>query len=111
MGENKEFERQYLKGELEVELTPQVKLKPTLESRAGIEGRLSQGTLAERVRAGGAGVPAFFTPTGYGTLVHEVALPNMSKTEFLLREGLPSSMLTMAALSFTLSQGDLLFTS
>ena len=36
MGENKEFERQYLKGELEVELTPQVKLKPTLESRAGI---------------------------------------------------------------------------
>lgn len=47
-GENAEFERQYLSGELEVELTP-------------------QGTLAERVRAGGAGVPAFFTPTGYGT--------------------------------------------
>ena len=112
MGENKEFERQYLKGELEVELTPQVRLESTLESRAGIEGRLShQGTLAERVRAGGAGVPAFFTPTGYGTLVHEVALPNMSKTKFHLREGLPSSMPMMAALSFTQSQGDLLFAS
>ena len=50
MGENKEFERQYLNGELEVELTP-------------------QGTLAERVRAGGAGIPAFFTPTGFGTVI------------------------------------------
>jgi 3-oxoacid CoA-transferase subunit A len=50
VGENKEFERQYLSGELEVELTP-------------------QGTLAERLRAGGAGIPAFFTPTGYGTVV------------------------------------------
>ena len=48
VGENKEFERQYLSGELEVELTP-------------------QGTFAERVRAGGAGIPAFFTPTAYGT--------------------------------------------
>nr|XP_037855436.1 succinyl-CoA:3-ketoacid coenzyme A transferase 1, mitochondrial-like [Chlorocebus sabaeus] len=52
VGENAEFERQYLSGELEVELTP-------------------QGTLAERIRAGGAGVPAFYTPTGYGTLVQE----------------------------------------
>jgi len=51
VGENAEFERQYLSGELEVELTP-------------------QGTLAERIRAGGAGIPAFFTPTGYGTLIH-----------------------------------------
>jgi len=51
VGENAEFERQYLSGELEVELTP-------------------QGTLAERVRAGGAGVPAFYTPTGHGTFVH-----------------------------------------
>ena len=50
VGENKEFERQYLSKELEVELTP-------------------QGTLAERIRAGGAGIPAFFTPTGYGTVV------------------------------------------
>jgi len=52
VGENKEFERQFLSGELEVELTP-------------------QGTLAERIRAGGAGIPAFFTPTGYGTLIAE----------------------------------------
>lgn len=52
VGENKEFERQYLNKELEVELTP-------------------QGTLAERLRAGGAGIPAFFTPTGVGTLVAE----------------------------------------
>ena len=50
VGENKEFERQYLAGELELEFTP-------------------QGTLAERLRAGGAGIPAFFTRTGVGTLV------------------------------------------
>lgn len=52
VGENKEFERQYLSGELEVELCP-------------------QGTLAERIRAGGAGIPAFFTATGFGTKVAE----------------------------------------
>jgi 3-oxoacid CoA-transferase subunit A len=52
VGENKEFERQYLAGELELEFTP-------------------QGTLAEKLRAGGAGIPAFFTKTGYGTLVAE----------------------------------------
>jgi 3-oxoacid CoA-transferase subunit A len=56
VGENKEFARQYLAGELEVELTP-------------------QGTLAERMRAGGAGIPAFFTPTGVGTQVAEGGLP------------------------------------
>ena len=56
VGENKEFERQYLSGELEVELVP-------------------QGTLAERLRAGGAGIPAFFTPTGAGTAVSEGGLP------------------------------------
>jgi 3-oxoacid CoA-transferase subunit A len=50
VGENKTFERQYLSGELEVELTP-------------------QGTLAERIRAGGAGIGGFFTPTGVGTVV------------------------------------------
>ena len=50
VGENKEFERQFLAGELELEFTP-------------------QGTLAERLRAGGAGIPAFFTKTGYGTVV------------------------------------------
>lgn len=52
VGENKIFEQQFLSGELEVELCP-------------------QGTLAERIRAGGAGIPAFFTPTGYGTLAAE----------------------------------------
>jgi 3-oxoacid CoA-transferase subunit A len=52
VGENKEFERQYLAGELEVEFTP-------------------QGTLAERMRAGGAGIPGFFTKTGVGTQVAE----------------------------------------
>jgi len=56
VGENAEFERQYMSGELEVELTP-------------------QGTLAERLRAGGAGIPAFYTPTGYGTLIHEGGAP------------------------------------
>lgn len=56
VGGNAEFEKQYLTGELELELTP-------------------QGTLAERIRAGGAGIPAFFTQTGYGTLVHEGGLP------------------------------------
>jgi 3-oxoacid CoA-transferase subunit A len=52
VGENKEFERQYLQKEIEVELVP-------------------QGTFSERMRAAGAGIPAFFTPTGYGTLVAE----------------------------------------
>ncbi|SDH89312.1 3-oxoacid CoA-transferase subunit A [Pseudomonas benzenivorans] len=52
VGGNKEFERQYLAGELELEFTP-------------------QGTLAEKLRAGGAGIPAFFTRTGYGTLIAE----------------------------------------
>ena len=52
VGENKEFERQYLAGELELEFTP-------------------QGTLAEKLRAGGAGIPAFFTRTGVGTLIAE----------------------------------------
>jgi 3-oxoacid CoA-transferase subunit A len=52
VGENGEFERQFLSGELEVEFNP-------------------QGTLAERIRAGGAGIPAFYTKTGYGTLIAE----------------------------------------
>ncbi|WP_031464436.1 CoA transferase subunit A [Sciscionella sediminilitoris] len=56
IGNNKEFARQYLAGELEVELTP-------------------QGTLAERLRAGGVGIPAFYTPAGVGTLVAEGGLP------------------------------------
>jgi len=56
VGENKEFERQFLSGELEVELVP-------------------QGTLAERLRAGAAGIPAFYTPAGVGTQVAEGGLP------------------------------------
>jgi 3-oxoacid CoA-transferase subunit A len=56
IGENKEFARQYLGGQVEVELTP-------------------QGTLAERLRAGGVGIPAFFTPTGMGTVVSEGGMP------------------------------------
>ncbi len=56
VGENKTFERQFLEGDLEVELIP-------------------QGTFAEKIRAGGAGIPAFYTPTGYGTQVSEGGLP------------------------------------
>jgi 3-oxoacid CoA-transferase subunit A len=56
VGENKEFERQYLHGELEVELVP-------------------QGTLAERLRAGGCGIPAFYTPAGGGTMIADGGLP------------------------------------
>jgi 3-oxoacid CoA-transferase subunit A len=56
VGENKEFERQYLSGEIEVELVP-------------------QGTLAERLRAGGSGIPGFYTPAGVGTLVGDGGLP------------------------------------
>jgi 3-oxoacid CoA-transferase/3-oxoacid CoA-transferase subunit A len=56
VGENHEFERQYLSGELELELTP-------------------QGTLAERLRAGGAGIAAFYTPTGAGTAISDGGLP------------------------------------
>jgi 3-oxoacid CoA-transferase subunit A len=59
VGENKEFERQYLAGELEVEFCP-------------------QGTLAERCRAGGAGIPGFYTKTGVGTIVAEGKEPRSS---------------------------------
>lgn len=62
IGENKEFARQYLAGELEVELVP-------------------QGTLAERLRAGGCGIPAFFTPAGVGTQVADGGLPRRYGTE------------------------------
>lgn len=56
VGENADLAQQYLGGELAVELTP-------------------QGTLAEKIRAAGAGIPAFFTPTGYGTLIQEGGAP------------------------------------
>lgn len=62
VGENKHFEKQYLTGQLEVELTP-------------------QGTLAERLRAGGAGIPAFYTPTAYGTVIQEGGFPIKYNTD------------------------------
>jgi 3-oxoacid CoA-transferase subunit A len=62
VGENKEFERQFLTGELEVELIP-------------------QGTLAERLRAGGAGIPAFYTPAGVGTPVADGGMPLRHKAD------------------------------
>jgi 3-oxoacid CoA-transferase subunit A len=70
VGENKEFERQLLAGEIEVELTP-------------------QGTLAEKIRAGGAGIPAFFTPAGVGTPIAEGKEVRVYKgKEYLLEESL-----------------------
>jgi 3-oxoacid CoA-transferase A subunit len=60
VGENANFEQQFLKGDLEVELVP-------------------QGTFAERIRAGGAGIPAFFTPTGVGTQVADGGLPRSTR--------------------------------
>ncbi|WP_206241360.1 CoA transferase subunit A [Novosphingobium terrae] len=70
VGENKEFERQYLAGELEVEFTP-------------------QGTLAERMRAGGAGIPGFYTKTGVGTLVAEgKEVKSFNGQDYILEEGI-----------------------
>jgi 3-oxoacid CoA-transferase subunit A len=70
VGENKEFERQFLSGELEVELVP-------------------QGTLAERIRAGGAGIPAFYTPAGVGTPIAEGReVRSFGGKEYLLELGL-----------------------
>jgi 3-oxoacid CoA-transferase subunit A len=70
VGENKEFERQYLAGELEVEFCP-------------------QGTLAERMRAGGAGIPGFYTKTGVGTLVAEgKEVKDFNGEEFILERGI-----------------------
>jgi len=70
VGENREFERQYLSGELEVELTP-------------------QGTLAERLRTGGAGIPAFYTPAGVGTPVADKKeVRTFDGKEYLLEHGI-----------------------
>src|SRR5690606_8656961 len=71
VGENKEFERQFLSGELEVELTP-------------------QGTLAEKLRAGGSGIAAFFTQTGVGTQVAEGGLPRRYDAEGRLAVASPA---------------------
>jgi 3-oxoacid CoA-transferase subunit A len=79
VGENKEFERQFLGGELEVDLVP-------------------QGTLAERMRAGGAGIPAFFTPTGAGTLVAEGKESRVfDGRECILEEGIVGDFSLVAA--------------
>lgn len=74
VGENKEFERQYLSGELELEFTP-------------------QGTLAEKLRAGGAGIPAFYTRTGYGTRIAEGKETRQFKGDwFVLEESLTADV-------------------
>ena len=74
VGENKEFERQYLAGELEVEFSP-------------------QGTLAERMRAGGAGIPGFYTRTGVGTLVAEgKEVKEFDGEEYILERGIRADL-------------------
>lgn len=79
VGENKEFERQYLTGELEVELTP-------------------QGTLAEKLRAGGAGIPAFFTQTGVGTLIAEgKELREFNGKDYILEHSLTADVALIKA--------------
>ena len=79
VGENAEFERQFLSGELEVELVP-------------------QGTLAERMRAGGAGIPAFFTPAGVGTLVaQDKETRSFDGREYLLERGIVGDFALVAA--------------
>ncbi|MBN8236432.1 CoA transferase subunit A [Halobacillus kuroshimensis] len=80
VGENKEFERQVLAGELEVELTP-------------------QGTLAERIRAGGAGIPAFYTPAGVGTPIAEgKEVRTFDGRDYLLQTGLTADVSLVRAL-------------
>jgi 3-oxoacid CoA-transferase subunit A len=79
VGENAEFERQFLSGELEVELVP-------------------QGTLAERMRAGGAGIPGFYTPTGVGTLVAQGKETKVfDGREYLLERGIVGDFSLVAA--------------
>ncbi|WP_226657264.1 CoA transferase subunit A [Pseudalkalibacillus hwajinpoensis] len=80
VGENKEFERQVLSGELEVELIP-------------------QGTLAERIRAGGAGIPAFYTPAGVGTPIAEgKEVRTFNGKEYLLEEAIQADFSFVRAL-------------
>lgn len=87
VGENKEFERQFLAGELEVELCP-------------------QGTLAERLRAGGAGIPAFYTPAGVGTQVAEGGLPWRYHPDGTIALGSPAKEVrTFGATDYVLEQG------
>lgn len=79
VGENKEFERQYLSGELEVEFSP-------------------QGTLAERMRAGGAGIPGFYTKTGVGTLVAEgKEVKHFDGQDYVLERGIVADLAIVKA--------------
>lgn len=79
VGENAEFERQFLSGELEVELVP-------------------QGTLAERMRAGGAGIPGFYTPAGVGTLVAQgKEIKNFDGRDYVLERGVVGDFSMVAA--------------
>jgi 3-oxoacid CoA-transferase subunit A len=79
VGENKEFERQYLSGELELEFNP-------------------QGTLAERIRAGGAGIPAFYTKTGVGTIVAEgKEIRNFGGEDYVMERGLTADLAIVKA--------------
>lgn len=79
VGENKEFERQLLTGELEVELTP-------------------QGTLAEKLRSGGAGIPAFFTQTGVGTLIAEgKEVRNFNGKDYILEQTITTDIALVKA--------------
>lgn len=80
VGENKEFERQVLSGEIEVELTP-------------------QGTLAEKIRAGGAGIPAFYTPAGVGTpLAEGREVRNFDGKDYLLERGMTADFSLVRAM-------------
>ncbi|MCQ4310338.1 CoA transferase subunit A [Pseudomonas stutzeri] len=79
VGENKEFERQYLAGELELEFTP-------------------QGTLAEKLRAAGSGIPAFYTRTGYGTLIAEGKETRQFNGDwYVMEESLPADIALVKA--------------
>jgi len=95
VGENKEFERQYLSGELELEFNP-------------------QGTLAERIRAGGAGIPGFYTKTGVGTLISEgkehkqFANENGDMETYILETGLKADLSIIKAWKGD-AQGNLIF--
>ena len=87
VGENREFARQYLTGELEVELTP-------------------QGTLAERLRAGGAGIPAFFTPAGVGTQVANGGIPlRHDRNGAVALASLPKEVRAFGGRSYVLEHG------
>jgi 3-oxoacid CoA-transferase subunit A len=90
VGENKEFERQYLSGEIEVELIP-------------------QGTLAEKIRAGGAGIPAFYTPAGVGTpLAEGKEIREFNGKDYILEEALNADFSLISALKAD-SMGNLIY--